>query len=49
VASPRRDTIEEARYFATKLGEADIVVRVPFLPTDVHDLAGLAEVARHLL
>ncbi len=115
VASPRRDTIEEARYFATKLGEADIavralivnrmhpsfgdglaeaaaerartlegtdlgdlyrnlaefqlvasreeshlaglatavapapVVRVPFLPTDVHDLAGLAEVASHLL
>ena len=27
VASPRRDTIEEARYFAEKLGEADIAVR----------------------
>jgi len=27
VASPRRDTIEEARYFADKLGEADIAVR----------------------
>jgi len=27
VASPRRDTIEEARYFAQKLGEADISVR----------------------
>ena len=115
VASPRRDTIDEARYFAVKLGEANIsvralivnrmhpsfgegspqaaedlaashagtdlgglyrnlaefrlvasreeqhlaglatavapapVVRVPFLATDVHDLAGLAEVARHLL
>jgi anion-transporting ArsA/GET3 family ATPase len=115
VASPRRDTIEEARFFATKLGEADIrvralivnrmhprfgdglaeataerartfegtdlgglyrnladfqlvasreeehlagladavapapVVRVPFLSTDVHDLDGLTEVARHLL
>jgi anion-transporting ArsA/GET3 family ATPase len=115
VASPRRDTIEEARFFAAKLGEADIavralivnrmhpafgdglaeataerartlegtdlgglyrnlaefqlvasreeehlaglaaavapapVVRVPFLPTDVHDLDGLSEVATHLL
>jgi anion-transporting ArsA/GET3 family ATPase len=115
VASPRRDTIDEARFFATKLGEADIsvralivnrmhpsfgdglaeaaaerartlegsdlgglyrnlaefqlvasreeehlsglaaavapapVVRVPFLPTDVHDLDGLDAVARHLL
>ena len=115
VASPRRDTIEEARFFATKLGEANIkvralvvnrmhphfgdglaeataerartfegtdlgglyrnladfqlvasreeehlsglaeavapapVVRVPFLPTDVHDLGGLTEVASHLL
>jgi anion-transporting ArsA/GET3 family ATPase len=27
VASPRRDTIEEARYFAEKLAEADIAVR----------------------
>src|SRR3546814_230266 len=27
VASPRRDTIAEARYFAEKLGEADISVR----------------------
>ena len=25
------------------------VVRVPFLPTDVHDLDGLAEVAGHML
>ena len=115
VASPRRDTIDEARFFAAKLGEADIavralivnrmhpafgdglaeataerartfegtdlgglyrnlaefqlvasreeehlsglaaavapapVVRVPFLPTDVHDVAGLTEVAGHLL
>jgi anion-transporting ArsA/GET3 family ATPase len=115
VASPRRDTIEEATFFATKLGEADIrvralivnrmhprfgdglaqataaraatfegtdlgglyrnladfqlvasreeehlagladavapapVVRVPFLPTDVHDVDGLTEVATHLL
>jgi anion-transporting ArsA/GET3 family ATPase len=115
VASPRRDTIEEARYFAEKLHDASIevralivnrmhprfgdglpeataaradtldgtdlgglyrnladfelvasreehhlvglsqavapapVVRVPFLPTDVHDLAGLTEVASHLL
>jgi len=114
VASPRRDTIDEARYFAEKLAEADItvralivnrmhptfgdglaeavreraatlegtdlgglyrnladfqlvasreeehlaglaeavapapVVRVPFLPTDVHDIDGLTEVARHL-
>jgi anion-transporting ArsA/GET3 family ATPase len=115
VASPRRDTIDEARFFATKLGEANIavralivnrmhptfgdglaeatteraatfegtdlgglyrnladfqlvasreeehlaglasvvapapVVRVPFLSTDVHDLAGLELVANHLL
>ena len=115
VASPRRDTMDEARFFATKLGEADIavralivnrmhptfgdglaeataeraatlagtdlgglyrnladfqlvasreeehlaglatavapapVVRVPFLSTDVHDLAGLELVASHLL
>ena len=115
VASPRRDTIEEATYFAAKLEEAGIgvralvvnrmhprfgdgavgpslaradalegsdlaglyrnlvdfqlvasreeehlaglaeavapapVVRVPFLPSDVHDLAGLTEVAVHLL
>ncbi len=115
VASPRRDTIAEARFFAEKLAEADItvralivnrmhptfgdglaeaareraatlegtdlgglyrnlaefqlvasreeehlaglaeavapapVVRVPFLPTDVHDIAGLTEVASHLL
>src|SRR3546814_15509001 len=27
VVSPRRDTIAEARYFAEKLGEADISVR----------------------
>jgi anion-transporting ArsA/GET3 family ATPase len=115
VASPRRDTIEEARYFAAKLAEADIavralvvnrmhptfgegpaevtraraatlegtdlgslyrnladfqlvasreeehlaglaeavspapVVRVPFLPTDVHDLAGLTDLATYML
>ena len=115
VASPRRDTIDEARYFATKLAEAGIavralvinrmhprfgdgraevareravtlggtdlgglyrnlaefqlvasreeehlagladavhpapVVRVPFLSTDVHDLAGLEQLASHLL
>ena len=114
VASPRRDTIDEARFFAEKLAEADIevralivnrmhprfgdglaeatrerartlegtdlgglyrnlaefqlvasreeehlagladvvapapVVRVPFLSSDVHDLAGLDEVAVHL-
>ena len=114
VASPRRDTIDEARYFAAKLAEAGItvralivnrmhptfgdglaeaararaatlegtdlgglyrnladfqlvasreehhlsglaeavspapVVRVPFLPTDVHDIGGLTEVARYL-
>jgi anion-transporting ArsA/GET3 family ATPase len=114
VASPRRDTIEEARYFAEKLGEAHIavralivnrmhprfgdglaeatreradtlartelgglyrnladfqlvasreeehlaglaeavapapVVRVPFLPTDVHDLEGLSLLAAQL-
>ncbi len=115
VASPRRDTIDEAQFFAARLAEADItvralivnrmhpsfgdglaeatreravtlegtdlgglyrnlaefqlaasreeehlagladavapapVVRVPFLPTDVHDIAGLTEVASHLL
>jgi anion-transporting ArsA/GET3 family ATPase len=128
VASPRRDTIEEATYFAGKLAEADItvraliinrmhpvfsatasatasatqrtdstaeatraraetlagtdlgglylnladfllvasreeehlaglaeavapapVVRVPFLPTDVHDIDGLTDLARHML
>ena len=27
VASPKRDTVEEAHYFAEKLGEADIPVR----------------------
>jgi anion-transporting ArsA/GET3 family ATPase len=114
VASPRRDTIDEARYFAEKLAEADIevralivnrmhprfgdglaeatrerartlegtdlgglyrnlaefqlvasreeehlagladavapapVVRVPFLSSDVHDVAGLDAVAAHL-
>ena len=114
VASPRRDTIEEARYFAEKLAEAGIavralivnrmhprfgkglaeatrerartlegtdlgglyrnladfqlvasreeehlaglaeavapapIVRVPFLSTDVHDLAGLEKVAEYL-
>ncbi|MCU0268804.1 MAG: ArsA family ATPase [Acidimicrobiales bacterium] len=114
VTAPRRDVVEEATYFATRLGEADIpvralivnrmhphfssaapgalrerartldrsdlgglyanladfaqvaaneeahlqglsqrvapapVFRVPFLRSDVHDLDGLAEVARHL-
>jgi anion-transporting ArsA/GET3 family ATPase len=114
VASPRRDTVQEATYFAERLGEAGIpvralivnrmhpsfgeglaeavrerartldgtdigglyanlaefqlvasreeehlaglaetvapapVVRVPFLSSDVHDIAGLDEVARHL-
>ena len=114
VASPRRDTVEEAHYFAAKLAESDIavqalivnrvhprfgaqrpeavraraetlagtdlgglyanladfslvaqreeehlvglaeqvapapVVRVPFLRSDVHDLAGLAEISAHL-
>ena len=114
VASPRRDTIEEARYFADRLADAQItvralvvnrmhprfgdglaeataerastlagtalgdlyrnladfqlvasreeehlsglaeavapapVVRVPFLPTDVHDLAGLSALGEHL-
>lgn len=114
VASPRRDTIEEAQYFAARLAEADItvralvvnrmhprfgdglaeataeraatlegtdlgdlyrnladfqlvasreeehlagladavapapVVRVPFLSTDVHDLAGLSLLGEHL-
>ena len=115
VASPRRDTIAEAEFFATKLAEADIkvqalivnrmhptftpglaaatreraatlegtdlgglyrnladfqlvasreeehlaglaeavhpapVVRVPFLSTDVHDIAGLTDLARYLV
>ncbi|HLT16541.1 MAG TPA: ArsA family ATPase [Acidimicrobiales bacterium] len=115
VASPRRDTIEEATFFAEKLAEADIavralivnrmhprfgdglaeatreraerlagtaigglyrnlaefqlvasredehlaglaaavdpapIVRVPFLNTDVHDLDGLRDLARHVL
>jgi anion-transporting ArsA/GET3 family ATPase len=115
VASPRRDTIEEARFFADRLGEAGItvqalivnrmhptfgdgsaeataeraatfhgtdlgglyrnladfrlaasreeehlaglatavapapVVRVPFLPTDVHDIAGLTDLAALML
>jgi anion-transporting ArsA/GET3 family ATPase len=115
VASPRRDTIDEAQFFAARLAEAGIairalivnrmhptfgaglaeaaaaravtlagtdlgdhyrnladfqlvagreeehlagladavapapVVRVPFLSTDVHDLEGLRDVARHLL
>ncbi len=115
VASPRRDTIDEARFFVTKLAEADItvralivnrmhptfgeglaeaararadtlagtelgdlyrnladfqlvasreeehlagladavapapVVRVPFLPTDVHDIEGLIRLAGHML
>ena len=114
VASPRRDTVEEAHFFAAKLGENDIpvealivnrmhprfgdgrpeaarerartlsgtdlgslyanlaeftlvaareeehleglaelvapapVVRVPFLRSDVHDVAGLDEIAEHL-
>jgi len=105
VASPRRDAVEEARFFVDKLGETGItvaalvvnrvhprfelplgapaadgalgenlaelqavaereeihfadlaqrvrpapVVRVPFLPADVHDLDGLALVGEHLV
>src|SRR3546814_11285086 len=47
VASPRRDTIAEARYFAEKLGEADISVRaliVNRMPPSFG--AGLAEATR---
>ncbi len=47
VASPRRDTIEEARYFAEKLGEADIEVRA-LVVNRMHPTfgTGLAEAAR---
>ena len=47
VASPRRDTIEEARYFAEKLGDADIAVRA-LIVNRMHPRFGdgLAEAAR---
>jgi anion-transporting ArsA/GET3 family ATPase len=46
VASPRRDTIEEAQFFATRLGEADISVRA-LLVNRMHPSfgKGLAEAA----
>jgi anion-transporting ArsA/GET3 family ATPase len=47
VASPRRDTIEEARFFADKLGEAGIAVRA-LIVNRMHPRfgEGLAEAAR---
>ncbi len=47
VASPRRDTIEEARYFAAKLADADIAVRA-LVVNRMHPRFGdgLAEAAR---
>jgi anion-transporting ArsA/GET3 family ATPase len=47
VASPRRDTISEARYFAEKLDEADITVRA-LIVNRMHPSfgEGLAEAAR---
>jgi len=47
VASPRRDTIDEARYFADKLGEAGIEVRALVI-NRMHPSfgTGLAEAAR---
>jgi len=47
VASPRRDTIEEARFFAEKLGDADIAVRA-LVVNRMHPRFGdgLAEAAR---
>jgi anion-transporting ArsA/GET3 family ATPase len=47
VASPRRDTIEEAQYFARKLGEADITVRA-LIVNRMHPVFGdgLAEAAQ---
>jgi anion-transporting ArsA/GET3 family ATPase len=47
VASPRRDTIEEAQYFAEKLGEADITVRA-LIVNRMHPTFGdgLAEATR---
>jgi anion-transporting ArsA/GET3 family ATPase len=47
VASPRRDTIEEARYFAAKLGDAKIAVRA-LIVNRMHPRFGdgLAEAAR---
>ena len=46
VASPRRDTIEEAQFFAAKLAEADITVR-PLIVNRMHPTfgKGLAEAA----
>jgi len=47
VASPRRDTIEEARFFAAKLAEADIAVRA-LIVNRMHPRfgKGLAEATR---
>jgi anion-transporting ArsA/GET3 family ATPase len=47
VASPRRDTIEEARFFAEKLAEADIEVRA-LIVNRMHPRfgEGLAEATR---
>jgi len=47
VASPRRDTIDEAQYFAAKLGEADITVRA-LIVNRMHPTFGdgLAEATR---
>jgi anion-transporting ArsA/GET3 family ATPase len=47
VASPRRDTIEEAQFFATRLAEADISVRA-LIVNRMHPSfgKGLAEAAR---
>jgi anion-transporting ArsA/GET3 family ATPase len=47
VASPRRDTVEEARYFAEKLGDAHIAVRA-LIVNRMHPRFGdgLAEAAR---
>jgi len=47
VASPRRDTIDEARFFAEKLAEADITVRA-LIVNRMHPAFGdgLAEAAR---
>ena len=47
VASPRRDTIEEAQFFAAKLAEADITVRA-LIVNRMHPTfgTGLAEATR---
>src|SRR3546814_11487218 len=53
VASPRRDTIAEARYFAENLGEADISVRALFVtrkhPSFGHGLAAAPRARSHRL